>query len=226
MSRERHKLAEAEAVSNVEGNMCGAAMRGADALPWSKTPSRSKGSRRNLGGPAFDRWAHCPQGPHRKGEEPSPMMHERGTSGPVIVAVKPTNKAERSAAELVERRAGAKGNAEQQSTFRTPSRSDVIALRRIPNAAICSVPVITRGGSRMRESRTYGSVRGALSNERPYRDRRLAPRNDKKLFRRCRESRVLQIGLQPRLFCRRLPDVFFLDVAVAADDFGDAGELC
>src|SRR5438045_5564136 len=33
-------------------------------------------------------------------------------------------------------------------------------------------PSNTRGGSRMRESRTYGSVRGALSNERPYRDRR------------------------------------------------------
>src|SRR5262245_11494271 len=30
----------------------------------------------------------------------------------------------------------------------------------------------------MRESRTYGSVRGALSNERPYRDRRSAPRKD------------------------------------------------
>src|SRR5215216_7040569 len=34
--------------------------------------------------------------------------------------------------------------------------------------------VWTRGGSRMRESRTYGSVRGALSNERPYRDLALA----------------------------------------------------
>src|SRR3981189_1886435 len=30
----------------------------------------------------------------------------------------------------------------------------------------------------MRESRTYGSVGGALSNERPYRDRRFASRND------------------------------------------------
>src|ERR1700716_83848 len=29
----------------------------------------------------------------------------------------------------------------------------------------------TQGGSRMRESRTYGFVRGALSNERPYRAR-------------------------------------------------------
>src|SRR5258706_16304222 len=33
------------------------------------------------------------------------------------------------------------------------------------------IPTPTQGGSRMRESRTYGSVRGALSNERPYRDR-------------------------------------------------------
>src|SRR5438094_10411937 len=38
------------------------------------------------------------------------------------------------------------------------------------------LPSLTRGGSRMRESRTYGSVRGALSNERPYRDR--CARND------------------------------------------------
>lgn len=61
LSRERQKLAEAEPVSNVEGNMCGAVMRGADALPWSKTPSRSKGPRRNLGGPASDRWQHAPK---------------------------------------------------------------------------------------------------------------------------------------------------------------------
>src|SRR5580700_7168719 len=32
-------------------------------------------------------------------------------------------------------------------------------------------PSDTRGGSRMRESRTYGSVRGAFGNGRPYRDR-------------------------------------------------------
>ena len=31
-------------------------------------------------------------------------------------------------------------------------------------------PSNTQGGSRMRESRTYGSVRGALSNVRPYRN--------------------------------------------------------
>ena len=54
LSRESHKTAEAEPVSNVEGNMCGPAMRGTDALPWSKTTSRTKGTRRNLGDLAFD----------------------------------------------------------------------------------------------------------------------------------------------------------------------------
>src|SRR5689334_10703393 len=42
-------VAEAEAVGNVEGNMCGTAMRGAVALPGSETTSRRKGTRRNLG---------------------------------------------------------------------------------------------------------------------------------------------------------------------------------
>ena len=54
LSLENHNSAEAETVSNVEGNMCGPAMRGADALPWSKTISRTKGTRRNLGDLAFD----------------------------------------------------------------------------------------------------------------------------------------------------------------------------
>ena len=49
LSRESQIDAEAETVRNVEGDMCGPVMRGADALPWSKTTSRTKGSRRNLG---------------------------------------------------------------------------------------------------------------------------------------------------------------------------------
>jgi hypothetical protein len=53
LSRESSNIAEAEAFSVAEGNMCGTAMRGADALPRSKTPSRTKGSRRNLGDPTF-----------------------------------------------------------------------------------------------------------------------------------------------------------------------------
>src|SRR5262250_282268 len=61
-------------------------------------------------------------------------------------------------AESVERRAGAKGNTHQQSTYWTQSQVRVSqALARIRQL----VPSHTRGRSRMRESRTYGSVRGA-----------------------------------------------------------------
>ena len=49
------RVAEAEIVAVVEGNMSVPAKRGAAALPRSKTPSRSKGSRRNLGDLTSDR---------------------------------------------------------------------------------------------------------------------------------------------------------------------------
>src|SRR5712691_9344334 len=97
------------------------------------------------------------------------MMHGREKSDSAILAGKPTNKAVSTAAEPVERRAEAKGNASQQSTRRTQSRVSVShALERIKNA----LPSHTQGGSRMPELGPYGSVRGALSNERPYRDLR------------------------------------------------------
>jgi hypothetical protein len=71
-------------------------------------------------------------GPHREGDEPKPMMHGHGKSDEAIVAMKPANNAERSAAEPEERRAEAKGNAGQQSTFRAQNRVDVSqALERI-----------------------------------------------------------------------------------------------
>src|ERR1700674_4498380 len=80
--------------------------------------------------------AQCPQGPHREGEEPKPMMHEGEKSDPAIVAVKPTNKAERSAAEPVEPRAGAEGNVGQHSTDRAQNRATVSqALERIRQVA-------------------------------------------------------------------------------------------
>src|SRR6516162_477880 len=64
------------------------------------------------------------------------MMHGRGKSDSAIVAVKPANKAERSAAEPVEPRAGTKGNADQQSTRRAQSRISVSqALERIRQVA-------------------------------------------------------------------------------------------
>ena len=94
------------------------------------------------------------------------MMHGHEKSDLVIVAMKPANKAkeahcggvcggERSG---VERRAGAKGNTHQHNTYWTQSQARVTnALERIRPLS----PSHTRGGSRMRESRTYGSGRGA-----------------------------------------------------------------
>ncbi len=64
------------------------------------------------------------------------MMHGHGKSDLAIVAVKPANKAEQSAAEPVEPRAGTEGNAGQQSTGRAQSRETVSqALERIRQAA-------------------------------------------------------------------------------------------
>ena len=85
------------------------------------------------------------------------MMYDREKSDPAIVAVKPTNKAGQPAAELAEPRAGTKGNAGQHNTRRAQHRVSVLTtLERIRQAA-----VHTRGGSRMRESRTYGFERVA-----------------------------------------------------------------
>src|SRR5437763_11526998 len=53
------------------------------------------------------------------------MMHGHEKSDLAIVALKPANKAEQSAAESVERRAGTKGNADRQSTHWTQSRASV-----------------------------------------------------------------------------------------------------
>ena len=112
-----------------------------------------------------------PTGPHREGEEPKPMMHGHEKSDSAIVAMKPLNNAGRPAAEAVERRAEAKENANRCRTCRTQGRESVSqSPERVRKAARSAVNI--RGGSRMRESRTYGSVRGAPSNGCPYRNRR------------------------------------------------------
>ena len=64
------------------------------------------------------------------------MMHGHEKSDSAIVAGKPTNKAEQSAAEPVEPRAEAEGNVSQQSTCRAQDRENVSqALDRIRQAA-------------------------------------------------------------------------------------------
>ena len=108
--------------------------------------------------------------------------HEKSDSA--IVAGKPANKAaaasaEESAAgaveaEPVEPRAGTKGNASQQSTHRTQGREGVSqALERVRQVS----PSHTQGGSRVREFRSHGSGRGAVSNGRPYREHEVAARS-------------------------------------------------
>jgi len=63
-------------------------------------------------------------------------MHEPEKSDSVVVAGKPTNKAERFAAEPVEPRTGTKGNADQQRTRRAQDRESVSqALERVRIAA-------------------------------------------------------------------------------------------
>src|SRR5258708_12945714 len=105
-------------------------------------------------------------------------MQGQERSRSAIVAVKPTNKAERSAAEQsaaeptaaesVERRAETKGNVDQQRTRRTQRRISVSQmLARIRQHIVA---VDTQGGNRMRESCTYGSVRGVRGNSHPYPD--------------------------------------------------------
>src|ERR1700688_570976 len=73
--------------------------------------------------------------------------------------------------EPVEPRAGTKGNAEQGGTLRTLNRAGVFhGLDRERRAANTATPLDTQGKNRMPELGTYGSVRGALSNGRLYRD--------------------------------------------------------
>ena len=63
------------------------------------------------------------------------MMHGPEESDSVVVAVKPTNKAEQSVAEPAEPRTGTKGNADQQSTRRAQDRGSVSqALDRVRQA--------------------------------------------------------------------------------------------
>jgi len=64
------------------------------------------------------------------------MTYEHGKSAPAVVAVKPTNKAGRPAAEPAEPRAGTKGNAGQQNARRAQDRESASnALDRIRRVA-------------------------------------------------------------------------------------------
>ena len=107
----------------------------------------------------------------READEAKPMRQCVEKSDALIVPVKRANKTERSVAERVEGSGAEKRNAELQSTVRTQRRVAVsqaqIRIREAINNVFASH---TQLKSRMRENCQSGSVRGALSNERPYRD--------------------------------------------------------
>jgi hypothetical protein len=97
------------------------------------------------------------------------MMHGPEKSDSAAVARKLANKAGRPATEPVERRRGPRGTVVQQSMCWAQYRVSMSqALGRVREAATPrGLSPITHGRSRMREFRSYGSVRGTLSNERP-----------------------------------------------------------
>src|SRR5271157_5446654 len=95
------------------------------------------------------------------------MMHGHEKSDLAIVAVKPANKAERSAAELVERRAGTEGKARQLSTRRTPSRVSVAQDVGSSTASNCR--------RYPRWEKLWGGRRRSWHLHRPYESMEVAP---------------------------------------------------
>jgi hypothetical protein len=127
---------------------------------------------RNLGG--LTRARTC-TGPAREGRSRTPSMYADEKSDEVVVPRKRSNKGRQLPAEVVEGRASPEGNSRQPAVVRTLSRDAtsirLAAVRRVRMRfqTACSRRS-TRGRSPVRQQRTPGSVRGALSNERPYRD--------------------------------------------------------
>ena len=100
------------------------------------------------------------------------MMNELEKSDPPIVAAKPANKSGRlDARSPWSQGRGPRGNTVEPHTHRTQSRASVSpGLERVRERGMIALPSNTQGGSPVRESRPPGFVRGALSNECPYRD--------------------------------------------------------
>src|SRR5208337_3572390 len=170
-------FAGAETVNGVEGNMCGAVMRGAVALPGSEATSRTKGARWNLGDlvwPAVAVAIRAAAG--RRGAEAAVEQARSRTS--LVVLAKRPNKAAMSGGGG----RGGKGARSEgwQTTGDAPGAEpdQASCTRRLPADRRCGTTSAlarsrpTSGKSPVRESRTPGSVRGAGRNPCPYRDSR------------------------------------------------------
>ncbi len=91
-------------------------------------------------------------------------------SDALIVPAKRANNAGVSAAECAEGSGAKERNVELQSMVRTQSRAAVSHAQGCIREVVSNASRHTRLKSRMREFRQSGSVRGAVSNDRPYRD--------------------------------------------------------
>jgi hypothetical protein len=102
------------------------------------------------------------------------VMHGYRESDSPIVPTKPANKGRpQGPAEQGEGRGLAKGNVVQHTRSRTQRRGLLSQVLDRVRQALC-LRVLTQGRSPVRSCRTPGSVRGALGNRRPYRDRVIA----------------------------------------------------
>ena len=122
MSPEMPDVAEAEAVGNVEGNMCGTAMRGAVALPGSETTSRRNGTRRNLGDLLSPEVAVATPGRGGKLSGAKPPRKAGGVGRPRTTEEAP-NKADRVGGGGCGGKAAGRGEGKLRRMFRTLSRT-------------------------------------------------------------------------------------------------------
>src|SRR6266576_3633360 len=94
----------------------------------------------------------------------------------VTMQCRPTSRHLRPSGSISPDSGGARFDGAVKRTARRGHGSRSWLTTSFPNPAsfilgqASALPSNTQGGSRMRESRTYGSVRGACSNGRPYRD--------------------------------------------------------
>src|SRR6266705_4951379 len=113
--------------------------------------------------------------PAGEGESRTTGMHGSGESDGAIVPMKQSNKATGQAlgaAERVEGRAPTKENVQQARAV--PAQHGAAASQGLKGvrtvAKSSALPLPIQGKSRMRQSRSYGSVRGVRGNSHPYRD--------------------------------------------------------
>ena len=136
----------AETVQMAEGNMSGRDMRAPCHPVRSEALARANPHAREPGGPTFDRRKNVTPWSASGRRGPKPTMHEHEKSDPAVGAVKPANKAGEPAAELVEPRAGPKGNADSAKHAPGAGPGKCVAGAGTHTA---SSPSSTRGKSRM-----------------------------------------------------------------------------